>query len=89
MGAFIFSCCSFYFCDGFLFAFQETIPLLSGCDCLKVQQKSDNLMFQMTVKVSHKVLCVLASTLVCLYLCQIHLKVTIMLFFWGGANKES
>uniref|UniRef100_A0A3P9IG89 Meiotic recombination protein REC114 n=3 Tax=Oryzias latipes TaxID=8090 RepID=A0A3P9IG89_ORYLA len=28
----------------------ETIPLLSGCDCLKVQQKSDNLMFQMTVK---------------------------------------
>ncbi|KAF6731055.1 Meiotic recombination protein REC114 [Oryzias melastigma] len=28
----------------------ETIPLLTGCDSLKVQQKSDNLMFQMTVK---------------------------------------
>ncbi|XP_024151241.1 meiotic recombination protein REC114 isoform X1 [Oryzias melastigma] len=28
----------------------ETIPLLTGCDSLKVQQKSENLMFQMTVK---------------------------------------
>lgn len=36
---------------------QDTVPLLTGSDLLKVHQKSDNLMFRFSVKVSREVHC--------------------------------
>ena len=40
-----------------LFFSQDTIPLVSGSDGLKVHQKCDNLMFRSTAKVSRDVHC--------------------------------
>lgn len=41
----------------FILCFQDAVTLLGASECLKVHQKSDNLIFRFTVKVSYEVRC--------------------------------